>query len=614
MKGRSMLFSPAARRRPSVLLPVLLLCAAGCVTAPGDAAVQPARDEVTLHLLLTSDLHGQLRAEPVGPPGPARLQLGGAAILGGYVGNLRRQAPHRVILLDGGDALSGSLEADMTLGRQVVEVYRLLGYDAMALGNHELDFGRVALQANAARAGFPLLAANVIETATGKPWTAPGIQPTVLLERSGLLVGVLGLATTETPSTTKRSNVEGLTFQELAPVAEAQARKLREQGAQAVVLLAHEGGNCKENEEFDDLSSCETEAPLFRLARALPPDTVDLIAGGHSHGLVAKRVAGMPVIVPGAHGRWLGRVDLVVSRARGRVLVERTVIHPLLPLCDRLLPGSDDCRAPRPPAAAGGSSAPAPAPAEASPSPGDPAPARYAGEEVRPDVAMQQALDPVFAAVERQKERRLGAEAATPLTRSYRTESELGNLICDAMLWAVPEAQVALTNAGGIRADVDAGPITFGEVYQVLPFDNRLALLTLSGAQLQELVTIGLNPRHGLEQVGGLRITGRIAEEPARRLVSLQLADGSPVLPQVTYRVVTTDYLATGGSGYHQVTRTLPPEATEIREARLRDVVAAYLEEMGKKGLTVDPPDRPLLDPARPRLRLLDDGAKAESQ
>lgn len=579
-------------RRNVRLLVLLLLLAPGSGCARAPQAAEPLQDEVTLHVLLTADLHGQLRPEEHGAPGGGPpIGIGGPAILGGHVGNLRRQAPRRVVLLDAGDAITGSLEADTSQGRAVVETFGLLGYDALALGNHEFDFGREVLLARAAQAPFPLLAANVLDASTGKRWEAPGFQASVLLERSGVLVGVVGLASTETPSTTKPSHVEGLVFQELAPTAEAEARRLRAQGAQVVVILLHDGGICRSNEQLDDLSSCDTDAPIFRLARELPPGTADLLAGGHTHGMVAKRVHGVPVVVPGWGGRWLGQVDLVVSRSKGRVLPERTVVHPLLRLCQQVFPPDGGCLPPR---EAGG--------------PGrrvEGAAPRFAGAEVRPDPAVERALAPVLAAVEQMKHRPLGVEAATSLTRAYDRESELGNLVCDALLWAVPEAQVSMTNAGGIRAEVPPGPITFGEIYQVLPFDNRLALLRLSGAQLRELLAIGLDRQHGMAQVGGLKLVGDVRQDRKEQVVEARLLSGAAIDPGATYTVVTTDYLATGGSGFDRVVRQLPPAAVQLREDKLRDVVIAYLEEQGRRGLTIDPPERPLLDPARPRIRLV---------
>ncbi|MDY0060279.1 MAG: bifunctional UDP-sugar hydrolase/5'-nucleotidase [Myxococcota bacterium] len=574
------------------LLPVL-----GCqVAAPPAPALVPS-DEVTLHVVLTADFHGHLTAQTLSLPGERTVELGGSALFGGYVANLRRASPGRVLLLDAGDDFAGSLEADTFQGRPVVQLFRLLGYDAAALGNHEFDFGPGRLTELLQEASHPVLAANVLDALRDEPATKLGIRPTLLLERGGVLVGIVGLASTETPMTTLPRYTEGLRFVALAPVLSARAAELRQAGAQVVIGLLHDGGDCRGAGELDDLTGCEADSPIFQLARELPAGSVDLLAGGHTHGTVARRVAGIPVVVPGALGRSFGRVDLVLSRRQGRVLPEKTVVHPLQSICSSFLAGTRECD-PR-----SGSRAPGAAATGEELAARPLVPAQYASAPVLPDPAIQAALKPVLEQVSELQRRPLGVVAASSLTKAYLGESELGNLIADSLLWAVPEAQVAIHNSGGIRAEVAPGPITFGEVYAVMPFDNRVTLVTMTGAQLRELLDVGFSGRHGVAQIAGLRVV--VDPRRARPVVSLAFADGRPVEPEARVGVVTNDYLAGGGSGTAAFFASLPPGAVEVREQRLREAIAGYLEDLGRQGLVVDDPARPLLDPAHPRATLL---------
>src|SRR6185369_832792 len=280
-------------------------------------------------------------------------------VLGGYLANLRRARARDgggVLLLDAGDMFQGTLESNLGEGAAVIRAYGALGYGAAAIGNHEFDFGpagpaatprspaddpRGAIKARAAEARFPLLAASTIDAATGRPvaWPGVNIRPSVVLDVAGVKVGVIGVTTPATPRATIAANVRGLSFAPLAPAIAAEARALRAAGATMIVVAAHAGGGCTRLDDPDDLRSCEADAEIFRVARALRAGDgaadvgvgVDVIVAGHTHDGVAHRVAGVAIIESYAEGRAFGRVDVTIDRATGRPIATR--IHPPRQLC-----------------------------------------------------------------------------------------------------------------------------------------------------------------------------------------------------------------------------------------------------------------------------------------
>ena len=176
------------------------------------------------------------------------MRIAAAALLGGYVANLRRQASDggAVLLIDGGDMFQGTLESNLTEGSAVVAAYNALGYAAAAIGNHEFDFGPVgpastqqrpdddprgALKARAAQASFPFLAANLIDVATGRPVAFQNVKPSTVVSAAGVRVGIVGVMTTRTQFTTIAANFRGLRVAPLAEAIEAEARRLRAGGA-----------------------------------------------------------------------------------------------------------------------------------------------------------------------------------------------------------------------------------------------------------------------------------------------------------------------------------------------------------------------------------------------
>ena len=239
---------------------------------------------------------------------------GGIGVFAGYVNNLRaaRVADQgAVLLLDAGDTFQGGVESNLSEGAVVVDAYNALGYTALAVGNHEFDFGaadrsgarqdpvadpRSALKARAAQANFPFLAANLLDEETGRRVEWPNVQPSTLVDAAGIKVGIVGVMTYTALRATLPLNVRGLRMAPLAETVTAEATRLRAAGAQVVVVSAHAGGGCENFADPKDLSSCDPNAEIFDLARDLPRGLVDAIIAGHTHAGLAHEVAGMPIV------------------------------------------------------------------------------------------------------------------------------------------------------------------------------------------------------------------------------------------------------------------------------------------------------------------------------
>jgi 5'-nucleotidase len=449
-------------------LAFLWFAAAAQLSGLGAAPDQPA--VVTLSIIGTSDLHGA--ALP-------RNDLGGLPLLAGYVNNLRaaRVADGgAVLLVDSGDTFQGNTESNLSEGALVVDAYNAIGYAAEAVGNHDFDFGSVdspaarqlpgdprgALKARAAQARYPFLAANLIDHATGRPVEWPNVRPSVLVDAAGIKVGIVGVMTIDALRLTLAANVQGLRIAPLAPAIAAEASKLRAAGADLVIVASHAGGRCDRFDQPADLSSCESASEIFQVARSLPRGLVDVIAAGHTHGALAHHVDGITIVQPLSRGQAFSRVDVVFDR-RSRNVVR---IQPFAPrgICAQQDPDTGNCAA----------------------ATGRGVPATYEGRAVTPDPAIVQAMAPALARVHRLQATTLGVSLDAPVSRVGEHGSPLGNIFADALRDAVPGADVAVLNnaARGLWADLADGPITFGRLYDVFPFDNRVVRITLSGAEL----------------------------------------------------------------------------------------------------------------------------------
>jgi 5'-nucleotidase len=522
------------------------------------AAKPPApAPSFTLSIVGTNDLHGGV-LEANG--------RGGLALLDGYLRNLRAARERdggAVLLLDAGDLFQGTLESNLNEGAVVIAAYNAIGYDAAAIGNHEFDFGPVgpstspqsqnddprgALKARAAEAHFPFLAANIVDKNTSRPVSWDHVKPSTVLTVGGVKVGVVGLTTTETLGATASANTSDLDVIPLAPALEAEAKRLRGEGATIVIATAHAGGRCTKFDNPDDLSSCASHAEIFDVARALPAGLVDLIVAGHRHEGIAHEVAAIPVISAYSSGRAFGRVDLTVDRASGHATAHH--IFPPHDICEREDPAEGGCAAP----GAGGQ-------------------ARYEGATVVPSPAIEAILAPAIAAGAELKKKPLNASIDGTLS-NQEGELALGNLLADWMRLSAGSVDVAVSNSGGVRAALPAGPMTYGRLFEVTPFDNRQARLTLTGAELATVVRANLEHRGDLVMLSGVRAIATCGIHGLN--VSLRRESGKPVGEREPLKIVTTDFLATGGSDFFKP--VMPFRETVTIDGPIeRDAIAEWM-------------------------------------
>lgn len=581
-----------------------LFLAVACVTPQGtvtpDEKPAAAGGPIRLTIVATNDQHGWVMTS-VEKFGGSEIRAGGSAVMAAYLKILRGNNFGGVILLDAGDLFQGTLAANISEGAVVIDAMNALSYDGAAIGNHEFDYGPVgpvsvatqpsvdpfgALKARISQAKFPLLSANIYEEATGRrPGWLPG-DGLVMIERKGVKIGIFGLTTPQTPVTTVPVNVASLRFGSLAPEALTAAKMLREKGADIVIGVVHAGGKCAKWDNPDDTSSCdEKTGEIFDMMRGLPPNTLDAVVAGHTHGVMAHKVNGTPVIETYGLGRFFSTIELFLDPATKKVIPSKTAMTPLVPLCETIdsATGSCDPRVLRGKASV------------------TPVPATFLGQPITADAKVAQLLGPALAKVQERQDERLGLTVPATLGRDYENESMLGSFLADS-LRGVEKADIALLNPGGLRADLKAGEVTYGAVYEVLPFDNAISTLKLTGDELMRLLTAAYGSRKGVFQASGIEV--KLSRCPtADRLKLVTLEGGKPLEPTKEYRVVMPDFLARGGDGLAPILSTIEPTQVDLgenRELNLRDALVDFWKKKKEA----------FAGPGRGRVSFLADGDK----
>ena len=469
------------------IIPEAARAAARAAFGLAPAAAPVVRDSTLLRVLATSDLHGQL--EPRVWDWSEGRPVGGVAALKPWLDSLTGACQCASVRLDAGDEMQGTALSNATYGRGTVDAMNRLGIDAAAIGNHEFDWSIDTLRARISEARYPFLSANITTAAgTARPdWATPW----KLVTKSGVKIAVIGLTTTETPTSTASRNIQGLAF---GDGAQAIKRYLPEARAAAdfVIVVAHAGASCDSGGNV----SCHGE--ILDVANQLDSGSVDLIVAGHTHQRVNTVVHGIPIIEAQSSARAIGIVDFV--RDGGRRQLRTQLVTP------------------------------------------------YA-DQVKADTALAAALVRQQQALRNITER-VVARLKVPLKREG-DEYALGRLIADAQR-AAGRADVAIMNNGGIRTDLPEGVVTWGQVYQVQPFQNRLLKLTVKGNVLLDALEHCVAGRDHLPDchVAGVEVWYEAGKAPDQRITRTRLANGQSVDKGGTYTLVVSDFMATGGSGF----------------------------------------------------------------
>ena len=465
---------------------LLLLAIPPRTADSSDAALR----EVTI--LYTNDFHSAFDPIPAYWL-PGSPKLGGAAHLAGLVNEIRRRS-ETVFLFDAGDMFTGML-SNLTRGEALMEMMVSMNYDAMAIGNHEFDYGSDNFTRMLHRVPFPVLAANVFYKGTRRYYS----RPYTVLERNGVRVGVIGIIGEDARSVALPSGITNLEFTDPIPEVRAAVKELRP-FVDLVVVLAHQGKTGPQQTDAEARPEVQRDFDEdVRLCGEVPG--IDVFVGGHAHRGIEQPFVhpktGTLIVQTYGYGTRLGYLKLRV--AGGRVIAHEGELMKVW--SDRIAP--------------------------------DRAVAAKI-ERYKRDTA--QAIGVV---VGRSKAR---------LVRDYNRESTLGSFVADA-LREEGRAEVAFENAGGLRADLPEGAVTNGNVLDALPFVNTLVTCEMTGAQIRAILEQGLSLERGLIQVSGLTASYDLRRPIGRRLVQVSV-DGRPLESARTYRVATNSFLAQGGDLY----------------------------------------------------------------
>ncbi|SCX15266.1 bifunctional metallophosphatase/5'-nucleotidase [Corynebacterium jeikeium] len=451
-------------------------------------------DQVSLNIIGVTDFHGHLSQAK---DRKGEIIEPGAAVMACYV-NKEREGNPNTSFVSAGDNIGGSpFESSILKDKPTLDALNAMGLEASAVGNHEFDKGwsdlkdRVGVNGDK-DAKFPYLGANV---------KGSDMAPSTVIEKGGVKIGYVGTITADTPNLVSPDGIQGLSFSEPVAATNAEAKRLKESGeADVVIGLVHEG---MDNTKFSQ--------------------DVDAVIAGHTH--VLRKLDGKPVLVqPANYGMDLADIDIVYDKAAKKVVsvtAENRTAKDMMDVC---------------------------------------------GDTPDEDVAKI-----VSAAKESAKTE--GEKVVTTLKNDfYRgansdgesggnrgTESSLNSMIADATLYGVNKltdlkADLGVMNAGGVRADLSSGDVTYAEAFAVQPFGNSLGVVEITGEQLKQALEQQWKPGGERAMLAlGLSKNVQYAYDPdaeqGKRITYVSV-NGKPLVPSKKYRVAGSSFLLNGGDSF----------------------------------------------------------------
>jgi 5'-nucleotidase len=509
-------------------VPALMLSAmitSGNVFAAGQAGNEGKQRKEDAHphrymdvqLLGINDFHGQLEVT---------RNVGGRAVgradyLAAYL--KQREAENKnTLLVHAGDAVGASSPVSALLQDEpTIEFLNKLGFDVGVPGNHEFDEGvdeMLRLIYGGAHpktgyfrgANFPYVSANVIDKKTGKPI----LPPYVIKKVKGIPIGFIGVTLSDTTSIVIPSGVAGVTFTDEAEAINEAVKHLKRRGVRAIVVLAHNPG-------VSNKDGSNASGEIVEIAKTVD-DEVDVIFAGHNHAYLNAEVDGKLLVQSYSYGTAFSDVDVKIDRRTKDIVAKKAEIVTTYQ------------------------------------------------DSIKPDPEITKFIDKYEAKVAPIINQVVGT-AKTTITNVQNAsgESALGNLIADAQRAAM-KTDFAFMNPGGIRANIEQGEVTWGELYNVQPFSNQLVKMTLTGEQIRKLLNQQWQSNQTrMLQISGLTYTWDASKPIGDKVVDIYLPNGAKLDPNAEYTVTVNSFLADGGDNF-----------TVLKEGKNREVGPVDLDAL----------------------------------
>ena len=512
-------------------------------------------EDLLLDIMFTNDIHGGIDRYPatfMNPDFPPILGGGGSAAT--YIKGIRKLTKPGFrdnLLVDAGDFFQGHPVGTMSEGRAVIIYMNMIGYDFMAIGNHEFDLGEDVLIKTLEMAEFPILSCNIVKKGTNE--LVDYVHPYKIIEKLGLRIGVIGLTTTDTEQMSFPDNIKNVDFLPAKEQVQKYVDIVREKNVDFVIVIGHMGLQYDPQPAYDARYSNPDEEKEERRwgydAQEIAHEVegIDILFGGHMHKGFAQPwedpETHTMVFQGYAYGSNIGHITIKIDKDT------------------KTISGYE------------------------SPAINEGVMVTLFEDEFIPDEVIADTILVMQKIAEVGMDEIIGQASMNITKIGSGPQNLIGNLVCEAMK-DYTGADFSFMNLGGIRDELLSGPISYRDVFSVMPFDNQIALIEVDGRFLKEIIETRVSgSRHGLRTAGIKVVINRKRDNFNR--ISKLLIGGEPWQADKIYKIATSDFLLQGNAGLALLTKVPESQITHYEQG-LRDVIVEYIKKNSPVSAVID--------------------------
>ena len=536
----------------------------------------------------SNDIHGSFYPKKILLPNNQEYSVGGLEYMGNYLSIMKEQWGDRLLYTDAGDQFQGGLEGRFEPGNIIMDFFNALNLDKSALGNHEFDFGLPFLNNYMNSSKFDWIIDNIKDINTGKYIVFPHQKKSMIVEVGDLKIklGIIGLATKETPASTD-THIENLVFEDYVKTINEESKKLKDQGANAIIVLGHIGLYCRNDKNEVKLAykirdkevkqnDCRTTDEAYKLLHALEPGVIDLLLSGHKHDVTHHWINDFPVMSNDRNGKYASIVYLPFNRKTKQLINNKIVFEGPLPICDKVFTNRKICDL-------------AVVTEEEYKEYGDLVNYRFHGKTISKEPNITNVANKYI-----DQYNNYDKDTLTYNPYHFENSKDYETNMADfytEFLRQISGADIALLNGGAFRTPFYRGNITNATVHSFDPFGNDFVKFYAYGRDIIKILKQIQAGYKGFYPTAGLKVLLR--EKPSRKLLSVKLWDGykeEEIDEDKKYSIVSSEFCfplepdEKGGDDFEKVYQWFKPINGEYiridNVTNSRDILINYLRNI----------------------------------
>ena len=534
-------------------------------------------------IIQTNDIHGSFYPKKILLPSGGIYYIGGLEYLGKYISIMSEQWGDRLLYFDTGDQFQGGIEGYISQGQIMMDFFNELEVEKSIIGNHEFDYGVPFLKKYMNRSNFDWIIDNVRNTTSGQYITFPHQKKSTIIEIGGIKLGLIGITTVETPTSTNVA-LPDLKFEEYKKIVEEESKKLKNEGANAIIVLGHVGLYC--NNDLDEVKleykirnkdlkqeDCRNTDEAYILLNKLNKGVIDLFLGGHKHDVSHHWINDIPIVTNDKNGKYAQIIYLPFNRNTHELISDKILFEGPLPICDKLFKNKKLCDL-------------SVVTEQDEKAFGELLNYRFHGKLIEKEENITK-IGNKYLDIFNEYDKDFLTFTLEHIESSKAHENALGNLYTD-YLRHMSGVDIAVVNPGAFRTPLYRGNITNATIHSFDPFGNDIVKFKAYGWEIKKMFQQLQKGSKGFYPVSGLKMTVR--NIPTRKLLSIKLYDGfkeTEIKNNQLYTLASNDFCfplepdEEGGDDFKKVYQWFRPREAEYvivgRYNSTRDTLIEYL-------------------------------------